>query len=155
MKLLPSALVLCMALVPYSVYADTSASDVHIPASISRVEVFGDWQFKQRRGQYRLVVAHYCSPEHCFDRPYLQWIESLTGTDGRHGSSEIASSIRLADLGDFAVIQQVELSSSAAAPNRFEVLAINTYTGESTTFCINPGAPGKYRATRESCPSAE
>jgi hypothetical protein len=131
--------------------ADTSAPSVD--PSVSQLETFGVWKYVDRNGRFWLIVTNECSPEHCFGRAYLQWLEAVAGADGRYQQTVVAESVRIEELGDFAVVQFIA-AGVGSVPNRVGIKAANTYTREQRRFCITPTVLGKYSAREGACPPA-
>ena len=119
--------------------------------SISIVETFGLWAHEQDEGGLRLVVTKRCSPEHCADRAFLQWlVHRIDRDDGSVRTREVAT-VELVELGAVAVVQSVVPAPAVDRPGRFELHAVNTYTLDPRTICVDPGPPSRYAASEGSC----
>jgi hypothetical protein len=117
-----------------------------VDPSVSKVLTFGLWEDGGQEGQLRLVVTTACPTEHCVTRAYLEWL----------APDAVAHSVRVAELGDFAVVQDITRVPTRSQPNRLELGAVNTYTMEETRFCLVAGVePGRYTAEESPCPAAE
>ena len=127
---------------------------IEVDPSVSLVETFGLWDLQARHGRYRIVVTKGCSPEHCFDRAYLQWLETIAEPDSRYARTEVSRSVQIVELGDFVVVQSIVLVPTESQPYRFEIKATNTYTGEEGRLCVSPSSPGNYRVREGSCKTA-
>src|SRR5688572_32899460 len=46
---------------------------------IAKVDSGGLWEIEKRWGRYRAVVRRGCSPEHCYDDLFVEWIEEREG----------------------------------------------------------------------------
>src|ERR1700690_3525522 len=46
---------------------------------IAKVESGGIWKAGGRWGGYRAVVRRGCSPEHCYDDLFVEWVEVIEG----------------------------------------------------------------------------
>ena len=133
-------------------HASASESATLPDAAVFLVETFGAWDLDARRGQFRFVVTKRCSPEHCADHLYVQWIESVPGADGRHSHFAVLDSSRVSEIGDFAVVQQV---TRVPPSSSIDVLVVNTYTMDESRFCVALAVnPGSYVVNAAPCPPA-
>jgi hypothetical protein len=119
-----------------------------IDATISQVETGGHWEGARGRGHYRAVVQHLCSPEHCHDQLFLQWIweadPDLMRKDPA-ADDKVLATIYVKETGNltnFTDVRFVEDGSSSALQVR------NFVPGAPPelhwTRCIVLGADGKY-----------
>jgi len=131
-----------------------AARGLKVNTTVSLVKIFGHWEHGDHNGYLRLVVTKACSPEHCFDRAYLQWVESVPGADRRYARAEVLKVVPIQDLGDAGVVQAIRRAPTASDPNRFELHLENTYTAHQGVLCITPADPGHYSASQAACPPA-
>jgi len=131
----------------------SSTTSACLDTGISLVETFGLWENGGRYGSLRVVVTKGCSPEHCADRAYLQWLEAVQGSQG-YERTTILASVPLEEIGDFVMVQTVSRAATESNPNRFELRVANTYTGDEGVVCVTPAGPGRYSAHEGACPAA-
>ena len=122
-----------------------------LPASIVRVESFGLWSHGDRQGSLRLVVTRGCSPERCFDRTYLQWLDSLRDGDGRFLEADEGETTEIDELGDFVLVEQITPAPSAHEPGRFQLDSAQSHSGAPRAICITPHTPGTYTVREGPC----
>lgn len=115
--------------------------------AISQVVTGGTWEEDDMSGYYRVVVRTHCSPEHCFDQAYIQWIEIAS----RESAPREGRTVHVTEAGDFAVVSKVEflVGSDGAAAIQFEL--VNTYSMESAKLCVRPAYPGSYQTKDGDC----
>jgi hypothetical protein len=122
-----------------------------LPASIVRVESFGLWSQGERQGSLRIVVTRGCSPERCFDRTFLQWLDTLRDEEGRSLEAEEGETTEIDELGDFTFVERITPAPSVQNPGRFQLDAAHSHSGEPRAICITPAAPGAYTAREGPC----
>ncbi len=153
-KLLMVQVILAVLFAQHAAAAPPATELPSVHPSVSLVETFGLWEHDGRHGNFRLVVTKTCSPEHCFDRAYLQWLEAIAGAEGRYERTDVLRTVDLRELGDFAVVHSISLSPTPSDQNRFELRTANTYTLEERRLCVLPADPGKYSIQEGACPAA-
>ena len=118
--------------------------------SIVLVESGGFWEHEGRVGNFRVVVTKACSPEHCFDRLYLQWLEDKSRE--RESTQVIeARTVRVSEAGDLTVVRSVHCLAGRDK-NVFQVKVANTYTEATRSFClIAQTIPGRYQVREGKC----
>lgn len=132
----------------------SEANEVRISPEISLVETFGFWERGDDVGRFRLVVAKRCSPEHCFDHAALQWLIFVPVPDGQPNRDAIVESMRLVELGDFAIILSATPVPNSFGSDRLEIRTSNPYTETENFFCVSPTSPGRYTVVEDTCPAA-
>jgi hypothetical protein len=123
--------------------ARTEPSPGPIDSSISFVETGGLWENSAQRGHYRLVVQTRCSPEHCHDRLFVQWVMELP-------SERVAATKYVAEVGDLTNLDQVHFVLGGVA-TRIEVHHHVEGIDEKWTRCLVLAAPGKFTASEGAC----
>jgi hypothetical protein len=119
-----------------------------LPASIVRVESFGIWSEGDRQGSLRIVVTRGCSPERCFDRTFLQWLDALRDEEGRSLQAEEGETTEIDEIGDFSFVERISPAPSLQSPGRFQLDSTQSHSGALRSICVTPRAPGAY-TTRE------
>lgn len=122
-----------------------------LPAAIVRVQSFGLWSNGTRQGSLRIVVTRGCSPERCFDRTFLQWLDSLRDAEGRFLEADEGETTEIDELGEFALIEGVTPAPRAGEPGRFQLDSSHTHSGAPRAMCITPRSPGAYTVLEGAC----
>ena len=122
-----------------------------LPASITRVESFGLWSHGERRGSLRIVVTRSCRPEHCFDRSFLQWLDTRRDEQGRFLAAVEGETSEIDELGNSVLVEKITPAPSVKNPARFQIESANSHSGELGAICVTPGAPGSYAAHDGPC----
>jgi hypothetical protein len=124
---------------------------------IAVVESGGLWKLGNRWGRYRAVVRRGCSPEHCYDHLFLEWIEVRETDDSkapREGpASKIIATTRVSEVPGLTHVSQVKFAFSKKE-TRLQVKHEGTDGEDKWTFCLVLGPPGKYTSKDGSCRGA-
>jgi len=111
---------------------------------IARVESGGSWKDGERYGGYRAVVRTRCSPEHCYDDLFVEWM--LHGV----GRTQAIVTKRVAEVGGVTKVTDVRFHLS----KRETLLEVRHQTdgGEDKwTFCLTLGRPGAIQSRDGAC----
>ncbi|MCA9643782.1 MAG: hypothetical protein KC492_23980 [Myxococcales bacterium] len=138
MRIEATAAFLCL-LAATAVGADTSGE---IPGDVTQLAT-GRAQFDGKWSDFRLVITGYCSPEHCFSRGRIEWVDgSIPGT------STVVKTVSVEELESVLVVNSVEFHPmrGASEPASFEVRAVNTYTGQGGVIALQITGVGRYKA---------
>jgi hypothetical protein len=114
---------------------------------IARVESGGSWKDGSQWGTYRAVVRRGCSPEHCYDDLFLEWLgrEPLQPT--------VVSTAHVAEVGGLTHVVDLRFVFSKDR-TRLEVRHESDGGEDKWTLCLDLGKPGKYTAKNGRCRSA-
>ena len=115
-----------------------------IDPTISFVEVGGYWEQGSSSGRYRVVVQTRCSPEHCYDRLYVQWLE-IKGPE-----TKVVSTHYIKETGDLMNFKKVQLVP-AKAGTIVEVESEAAGGEIKSRSCLRLRTPGEYSHTEGPC----
>ena len=116
---------------------------VTIPSDVTQL-AWGRSLFDGEWYDYRLVITGACSKEHCFSRGRIEWVH---GTIPGDVTAIDTSSIE--ELESILVVKSVRFVPTHPedeTPGRFEIDALNTYTGESGRIFLVIIGPRQYEA---------
>ena len=115
-----------------------------IDPTISFVEVGGHWKRGSNSGRYRVVVQTRCSPEHCYDRLYIQWLE-IKGLE-----TKVVFTRYVKETGDLMNVRKVQLVPTKAGTS----VEVESEAGGGEIkpqSCLRLRAPGEYSHTEGRC----
>jgi len=147
----PRLAVLLATTAARSVASDDAPLDGLDP-TISQVQTGGFWHRGKTEGLYRTVVQKRCSPEHCYDRLFIQWLATLVDSDGRPtGESSVVATRPVREVGDlthltglrfiFGKVTRIEVHHEVADDLKW-------------TRCLEPSADFTYVAVEKPCDKA-
>jgi hypothetical protein len=122
--------------------ADSIPGDVtHVAAG--RAELNGSWS------DFRLVITGSCSPEHCFSRGRIEWVDGSIP-----GESKVSKTMSVEELESVLLVRSVEFyPMHGSEPASFSIRAVNTYTEQGGTLrtlvlsITGVGSLASYKAT--------
>lgn len=117
---------------------------------VSMVESGGYWMLGERRGSYRVIVTSGCSPEHCFDQVYLQWLETTVNPEGESKTSELKT-ILVPEAGELSVAKSIRFVRQTEQ-DMVQLVLANTYSEKEGSICLllRPQA-GQYEVKEGTC----
>jgi hypothetical protein len=120
--------------------------------SISQVVTGGHWRDGKREGRYRAIVQARCSPEHCYDYLFVEWLVDVRPTDEGVGPTiTVASTAAIKEVAGVNRVSAVSFVLSAQDA-LLEVEQISDDIDLKWHVCIGLGKPGKYTAGSKKCP---
>jgi hypothetical protein len=133
--------------------AEPESAVASVDPTISRVETGGRWEGVGRSGFYRALVQTRCSPEHCHDRLFLQWIAEAepdrTGTHPYAGKVMATSPVR--EIGDLTNISDMHFVFGGTA-TRLEVShSVERDPELRLVRCFTLGLDGRYTQREAPC----
>ena len=115
-----------------------------IDPDISFIEAGGYWEQGFRSGRYRVVVQTRCSPEHCYDRLYVQWLET------KGPETKVVSTHYIKETGDLINFKKVRLVPAKAGTS-VEVESEVAGGEYKSHLCLRLRTPGEYSHTEGPC----
>jgi hypothetical protein len=115
-----------------------------IDSTVSFVEVGGYWEQGSSSGRYRVAVQTRCSPEHCYDRLYVQWLEI------KRSETKVISTQYIKETGDLMNFKRVQLVPVKAGTS-VEVESEATGGEIKSRSCLRLRTPGEYSHTEGPC----
>ncbi len=115
---------------------------------IARVESGGVWKTGTQWGRYRAVVRRGCSPEHCYDDLFVEWIEVIEG-----GGSKVVATTHVSEIPGLTHVSDVRF----LFPKKGTELEVQHEGGDGAdkwTLCFDLGLPGKYTTKKGKCERA-
>ena len=140
-------IVACFVLMPGRPSADDKPY-APFTTDIATVESGGLWEVGKRWGRYRAVVRRGCSPEHCYDNLFVEWVEH---GDGRRPKVIATKYIReIPGLTNVSDIRFVFVKKST----RLQVQHVGSDGEDKWTLCFSLGAPAEYSSKEGQCGGA-
>jgi hypothetical protein len=122
-----------------------------VDADVTRVETGCRWKDGERSGRYRAVVRTRCSPEHCYDDLFLEWLEDRRGaSDTFRPTTTLAAKKRVEEVGGVANVSNLRFLPSGRQP-QLEVEQSSIDVDKPWTICLALAAPGKYAMKKGRC----
>jgi hypothetical protein len=121
----------------------TEATLGPIDPTISFVETGGAWDSGTRRGYYRAVVQTRCSPEHCRDRLFVQWVMERP----RLG---VVATRFIREVGDLTHVTKVRLVLGSGG-TKLEVHHEADGSDEKWVRCLLLSVEGRYTEHEGAC----
>jgi hypothetical protein len=115
---------------------------------IALVESGGMWKIGSQWGRYRAVVRRGCSPEHCYDDLFVEWIEIAEG-----GGSKIVAIKHVPEIPGLTHVSDLRF----LFPKKGTRLQVEHEGGDGVdkwALCFDLGLPGKYTAKKGKCERA-
>ncbi len=138
------ALAVCL---PFPTRADDKPY-APLATDIARVESGGMWKVGNQWGRFRAVVRRGCSPEHCYDDLFVEWIEVTEG-----GGSKVVIARHIAEIPGLTHVSDLRF----LFPKKGTRLEVQHEGGDGVdkwTLCFDLGLPGKYTAKKGKCERA-
>ena len=118
-----------------------------IDTNVWAAESGGTWAVAGGTGHYRAVVYKRCTPEHCYDTLFIEWIAVTSG------DTKLVTSKQVVEVGDLTVVSKTVFVLSGAG-TRLEVANEMVSGDERWTRCFQLGSPGKYVVSEGRCKKA-
>lgn len=131
-------LLLCVLVTAPSLAKETDP----IPGDVTQV-ASGRARFDGSWSDFRLVITGLCSPEHCFSRGRIEWVDGWIP-----GESKLTKTMPVEELESILLVRSVEFHPMhESEPASFSVRAVNTYTDQGVTLVLSITGVGSYEAT--------
>lgn len=92
-------------------------------------------------GLHRLLVYRVCSPEHCWSRAYLQWLDPSLG-------GGVIRTTEVSELGYGSFVESAQWIWSGDVA-RLEIVVVPSHgNSDPDTIVVSPGVPGEYIASQ-------
>jgi hypothetical protein len=113
-----------------------------IPGDVTHVAA-GRAEFNGNWSDFRLVITGSCSPEHCFSRGRIEWVDGSIP-----GESTVTKTMPVEELESVLLVRSVAFHPMhKSEPASFSIRAVNTYTEQGATLVLSITGVGSYRAT--------
>lgn len=112
-----------------------------IPGDLTHVAA-GRTRIDDGWSDFRLVVTGVCSPEHCFSRGRIEWVDGPIP-----GSARVVKTVTVEELESALVIRSVVFDPwQESKPASFELRVVNSYTSKEGTLVLSITGVGRYEA---------
>jgi hypothetical protein len=112
---------------------------------IARVESGGIWRVGSRWGRYRAVVRRGCSPEHCYDDLFVEWVEVSEG-----GDSKVIATKHVAEVPGLTHVSELKFFFPGKG-TRLEVQHEGGDGVDKFALCLDLEQPGTYTTKKGRC----
>jgi hypothetical protein len=119
-----------------------------LATDIARVDSGGTWKFGNQRGKYRAVVRRGCSPEHCYDDLFVEWIEVVAG-----GGSKVVATKQIPEIPGVTHVSDLRFLFPKKG-TQLEVQHEGDGGVDKWTLCFDLGLPGNYASKKGKCARA-
>lgn len=122
-----------------------------IDPQVTRLHAGGRWEHTGRSGQYRAIVRTRCSPEHCYDDLFIEWLARSESAETAGPRYDVAATRRIAQVGGLTKVSNLRIAPSRKE-TRLEVEHFSADEPTRWTICLTLGAPGNYTSVDGRCP---
>lgn len=119
-----------------------------VATDIAIVQSGGLWEVGKRWGRYRAVVRRGCSPEHCYDDLFVEWLE-----EGEGRARKVVGTKHIREIPGLTHVSEVRFVY-AKKVTRLQVRHEGGDGADKWTLCFQLGGPTEYQAKQGPCERA-
>ena len=114
---------------------------------IAKVEAGGVWKTGKRWGRCRAVVRRRCSPEHCYDDLFVEWVDVSD-----RSAPKVVATTHIREIPGLTHVSEMKF----VFPKKGTLLEVQHEGGagdedDRWTMCFQLGLPGKYTSKDGRC----